>query len=71
MSIAKKCDVCGKLYEPYNTRYTEDNPNGVMFVNIVNDQKYFSHKAIDCCQSCMSRLQAYIKYIKENKENSK
>lgn len=71
MSIAKKCDVCGKLYEPYNTSYTEGNPNGIMFLNIDNTQKYFSHKAIDCCPNCMSRLQAYIEYIKENKENSK
>ena len=51
MSIAKKCDICNNFYEPYNTSYTKDNPNGVMFVNIDNARKYFSHKAMDCCQA--------------------
>ena len=27
------------------------NQNGVMFVNIDNARKYFSHKAMDCCQA--------------------
>ena len=64
MSIARKCDVCGELYEPYNMSNAKDNPNGIMFLNIDNAQKYFSHKAMDCCPNCMSRLQEYIKYIK-------
>lgn len=29
MSIAKKCDICGKLYESYNTKNDAKNANGV------------------------------------------
>lgn len=66
MSIAKKCDICGNFYEPYNIKNRAEKPNGFRFLNIDNAQKYFSHDITDCCPDCMSKLQAYIKYIKEN-----
>lgn len=65
MSIAKKCDVCGKLYEPYNTSNTKDNPNGIMFLNIDNAQKYFSHKAMDCCPDCISKIKKMLKMLNQ------
>ena len=69
MSIAKKSDICNKFYEPYNVRNCAEKPNGFMLLNIDNTQNYFSHKITDCCPSCMSRLQAYIEYIKENQND--
>ena len=34
MALAKKCDVCGKLYERYNEANNIKDVNGIMFLNI-------------------------------------
>lgn len=68
MATAKKCDICGVLYELYNTRNDMKNVNGIMFLNIDAERKYFSHKAIDCCPTCIQSIENHIKTLKE-KEN--
>lgn len=60
MAIAKKCDICGKLYEPYNLKDSRNDHNGLMFLNIDNDQRYFKHSIIDCCPECMTDIKNYI-----------
>lgn len=58
MSLAKKCDICGKLYEYYTT--TDDtigfklvrfSPTGTTHENI----DFF-----DCCPNCMAELNKFI-----------
>ena len=49
MAIAKKCDICGKLYEEYNTKRDKKNTNGFMFLNLLDNQNYFEHDPYDCC----------------------
>lgn len=67
MSIAKKCDVCGKYYESYNTKNKADEPNGIMFVNIDEQQKYYAHKPIDTCPSCIESIRSHLDTIKVKK----
>lgn len=56
MAIAKKCDICGKLYESYNVKSDSKNTNGIMFLNIDNQQKYYSNQIMDCCPRCMAAI---------------
>lgn len=63
--IAKKCDRCGNYYEPYGTKCNEKEANGFMLLNIDERQKYFLHKPIDLCLSCMADLYAFIQNKKE------
>ena len=60
MSIAKKCDRCGKMYEQYNMKDSEENPNGIRLLNIDGRQQCFSHKLIDLCPDCMKQLQNWL-----------
>lgn len=53
MACAKKCDRCGKLYEEYNSKNDEKNPNGIMVLNLDYKRKYYSHTAMDLCPDCM------------------
>ena len=43
MAIAKKCDICGKLYERYNEERNAENPNAVQFVSDDSKGKYFAY----------------------------
>lgn len=62
MSIAKKCDVCGSLYESYSFKRSDSNkPNGIMLLNIDNKQQYWSHGAMDLCPECLAAVQNVIK----------
>lgn len=65
MAIAKKCDICGKLYELYNTRNDGDHTNGLMLLNIDYDNKYWSHGKIDCCPECMESIRKHIQSLRE------
>lgn len=68
MAIAKKCDVCGKLYEEYNVKEDPDNVNGLMFLNLDNHNRYLSHKAIDLCPKCMESIKNWIDALRKNGE---
>ena len=65
MSIAKSCDICGKLYPIYNTKKSENDTNGIMLLNIDEQMKYYSHKPLDCCPECMDSIKKRIKMLKE------
>lgn len=41
MALAKKCDICGKLYETYNSKNNQLKPSGFMLVNVCADDTYF------------------------------
>lgn len=67
MSIARKCDMCGKLYEEYNQKHDEKNPNGIMLLNIVENGNYYGNSKIDCCPECMTSILKTIENLKEKK----
>lgn len=64
MAIAKKCDLCGKLYERYNERKDQYRPNGLRFLSVDENKKYFAYNVIDCCPDCMESILQYIERLK-------
>lgn len=59
MSIAKKCDRCGALYEPYGN----NNPaecNGICTSYIGPTGGLWTHKIIDLCPECMVEFHRLI-----------
>ena len=70
MALAKKCDICGKLYEEYHTQLSNNDHNGLMFLNIYHEQSYFSSVMIDCCPGCMKSIKYHIDYLRNGGESN-
>lgn len=66
MALARKCDVCGNLYEEYETSIEKIGCcNGIAFIHKgVNN--YTDRKLMDCCPGCFYSIQEYMKELKEN-----
>lgn len=65
MALAKKCDLCGDYYEPYNTAKHAENVNGIAYFNIDADRKSWTrHIVIDCCPKCMESIKNHINSLK-------
>ena len=62
MSLAKKCDICGKLYEPYTTECDFRGVNGIVLVFIDEEGEYGTppDTATDCCPGCMKAIMHFI-----------
>lgn len=71
MSIAKECDICGKLYKSYNVKQDKKNTNGLMFLNIDGRQKYYCGDVMDCCPECMVAIHTHIEFLKNGCEMKK
>ena len=66
MSIAKSCDICGKLYSIYNTKNNNDKVNDITLLNIDKDMEYYySYRPLDCCPECMDSIKNHIETLKE------
>lgn len=70
MSIAKKCDRCGRLYEQYNYKNDTKKINGLMTLNIDSGQHYFSHGPYDLCPECGKEFMDWFKGGDENHEDN-
>lgn len=59
MALAKKCDRCGVLYEPYN------GVNGISFecISAYGDVDK-TEKTIDLCPECMTKIRSIFNGIK-------
>ena len=62
---AKRCDRCRKFYDIYNTKCSETHANGFMYLNIQEDRKCSSHRALDLSPSCMDALYKFMTAEKE------
>lgn len=62
--LAKKCDICGALYEPYNERIDPCNPSGFMLVNVCADGSYYESDIADCCPKCMAAIMDAINRLR-------
>lgn len=60
MAFAKKCDRCGKLYEPYNVKKNVERCNGILTLNIDEYRKYYDNKLYDLCPECMETLHNWL-----------
>lgn len=66
MALARKCDICGSLYEAYNEipdRETE-NPNTIRFGNKDMNGGATWDLSVDCCPECISSIRAHIESLK-------
>lgn len=75
MANAKKCDICGKLYEIYNIMKDPLNTNGLVLINIDEEGccRIEKGELIDCCPTCMESIREYIKSLRgedKPKENT-
>lgn len=61
MAVAKKCDVCGKLYELYNMKKSAKNWNAIQFYNRDENNKYFCHGILDICPECQKAISDLMK----------
>ena len=68
MAIAKKCDICGNYYEPYSIAISgpeaKTKHNGLAFVSINNEGRYFSAPIMDCCPGCLESIKRHIDGLK-------
>ena len=64
MAIAKKCDICGKLYERYNELEDQNKPNGFELISIDPEGKFYGYGDIDCCPDCMESILQHIERLK-------
>lgn len=61
MSIAVKCDRCGKLYEVYNTENSDLRINGLATLNIDKNRSRFTHGPYDLFQKCSGEFMRWFK----------
>lgn len=64
MAAARKCDICGKFYEPYNNVRDPGKPNGIRFLNIASDTTFWDHEKLDCCPECIDSIKTHLENIK-------
>lgn len=63
--LAKKCDICGALYEAYNYTNNVHEPSGIMLVNARHDGTYYEQDVTDCCPKCMAAIMDTIKSLSQ------
>ena len=62
MSLAKKCDRCGNLYEPKDMDVYGAIVNGLSLINRdEQNSRAFSRKYFDLCPECLLSLANWLK----------
>lgn len=70
MTIALKCDLCGKLFEQYRCSKEErGKPNCIGFFNSVisADSSIISLDTITCCSECMQAIECTVDSCKHRR----
>ena len=73
MSLAKKCDICGKLYEDYVIKVKGKEVNSFVLVCTDEVDRWSNiESANDCCPKCMRSILRHIKSLQPtvNSNNS-
>lgn len=71
MSLAKKCDVCGKFYEDYIIINENKEVNAFVLVCTEEDDRWSnSDDATDCCPKCMRSILRHIKSLRPTMDSS-
>ena len=52
---AKKCDICGKFYLPYNTQFDADDMSDANRIYFINEDSQTYHR-FDTCPCCMNEF---------------
>lgn len=67
MAIAKKCDICGRLYENYRKeiRNVFGRCNGVSYIYKDLNSSQLTCESMDCCPSCFNAITSFIEDMKD------
>lgn len=60
MSLARKCDRCGKLYEIYKVKGSNKDFNGVETIEILNNRNYQGKDIFDLCLECRDSFDEWL-----------
>ena len=70
MADAKKCDRCGKLFEPYIKSDGRLNPDQYTEIMVrdafIGKSSYNNDGYFDLCSECSESLDKWIKFFKED-----
>ena len=59
--IARKCDICGVLYEIYDTKKSEENWNTlILFIRGEEDMPHYKQRDKDVCPDCRKAINDVI-----------
>lgn len=62
MSLAKKCDRCGNLYEPKNINVSGEIVNGLgLIIRGSRNDNVINQKLFDLCPECLVSLASWLK----------
>ena len=62
MSLAKKCDRCGNLYEPKNINVSGEIVNGLgLICRGARNDNVINQKLFDLCPECLVSLAGWLK----------
>lgn len=62
MALAKKCDICGKLFEHYERK--NGGINGISFIhNSYIGNQYKTVTAMDACPGCLESIYTHLKKL--------
>lgn len=64
MAIARKCDICGRYYDPYNNTGCLRKSNGVTFISVTNSEEVSTNERYDCCPECIEKVSSFIETMK-------
>lgn len=70
MSLARKCDLCGKFHNIYNVKQSKYDHNAIRFMNVDERDRFFETKPIDCCPECMHSIKLHIETLAAKKEEN-
>lgn len=76
MSLARKCDICGRFYENYGKSnmgnlFNEPNSIKLIFEGYGGTSEMITNR-YDCCTACMGEITRVINNLKaENPDNSR
>lgn len=67
MANAKKCDICGKYYDIYNSKLMDKKANGMQFIiKDTYNNVFICDNILDLCPRCMESINEHIKFLKIN-----
>lgn len=73
MALAKKCDICGDYYDPYEVEMDGKKLNGFTWTwaDVLEANEFLCpmDEAIDCCPECMRKIQHFVKTLRNVSES--
>ena len=65
---AKKCDICGAFYMPYNNKSNDIEPNGFRLLRD-EDGRVRILDRYKCCPNCMNKILEFVASLKDHTDD--